>query len=60
MEAWMLVVTRNEGKSLAVGDNIAITVVEAILGSVPIVSEAPPALRVQHEQKVTHAVSLQT
>ncbi len=56
----MLVVTRNEGKSLAVGDNIAITVVEAILGSVPIVSEAPPALRVQHEQKVTHAVSLQT
>jgi carbon storage regulator len=42
----MLVVTRKEGESLTVGDDIVITVVEARPGSVRIGIEAPPEVTV--------------
>lgn len=42
----MLVVTRKEGESLMIGDDIVITVVEARPGSVRIGIEAPPVVTV--------------
>jgi carbon storage regulator len=47
----MLVVTRKEGESLTVGDEIVITVVETRPGSVRIGIEAPSEIRVQRKQE---------
>jgi carbon storage regulator len=45
----MLVVTRKEGESFMVGDNIVITVVEARSGAIRIGIEAPSAMKVQRK-----------
>jgi carbon storage regulator len=47
----MLVITRKEGESFMVGDDIVITVVEAKSGAIRIGIEAPSMIKVQRKQK---------
>jgi carbon storage regulator len=45
----MLVITRREGESFTVGDEIVITVVEARSGAIRIGIEAPSVIKVQRK-----------